>query len=302
MKKFVLLSGSSNRPLALKVARELNTKLGKIELEEFACKEVRVRILEDVEGKMVFILQTTHDPAERYVVELAFIADAAKRKGAKKIIALMPWFGYSPQDKIFREGEPLSSSVIIKMLEATPISEFVVVDIHSNDVLRKFRKKVKDLSTMDVYIDHFKGKLDDSWVSVALDDGAVERATKFAKALKLPLVEFDKTRSRKTGEVTFHRLKGDVRGKNIITFDDYVSTGGTVVKSCDFLKKVGALKCLYCIPHLIVESTVNKIKRSKIDSMILADSIYLDPALKGGNIKVISIAPLLAEFIRERVK
>lgn len=302
MKDFVLLSGSSNRPLALKVARELNIKLGRVELEEFACREVRIRVLEDVRDKLVFILQTTHDPAERHIVELALLADAVKRKGAKKIIALMPWFGYSPQDKVFREGEPLSSSVIIKMLEVMPINEFVVVDIHSNDVLRKFSKKVTSLTAMDVYIKHFKEKLDDSWVSVALDNGACERANKFAKSLKLPLVEFDKTRSRKTGEVTFHSLKGDVRGKNIITFDDYVSTGGTVIKGCDFLKKVGALKCYYCIPHLIVPSTADKIKRSSIDKMILADSINLDSNLKGGNIKVISIAPLLAEFIRKRVK
>jgi len=302
MSKYVLLSGSSNRPLALKVAKELKTKLGRIELEEFPNGEVRVRVLDDVKDKLVFILESTHKPAERRIIELALIADAVKRRGAKKIVAVIPWFGYSPQDKIFREGEPLSSKVVIRMLEATSISEFVVVDIHSKDVLRKFSKKVHNLSAMDVFIDYFKSKLDGSWVSVALDNGAVDRATQFAKALNLPLGRFDKTRDRKTGEVMFHRLKGDVEGKNIITFDDYVSTGGTTVKSCDFLKKEGAKKCYYCVTHLIVESTVKKIQKSRIDLMFFSDSICLDPKLRGKNIKVVSIAPLISEFIEKRCR
>jgi ribose-phosphate pyrophosphokinase len=301
MSKYVLLSGSSNRPLALKVAKELDTKLGRIELEEFACGEIRIRVLGDVKGEIVYIVQSTSSPAEIYLIELALIADAVKRKGAKKIVAIMPWFGYAPQDKVFREGEPLSSQVVIRMLETLPTSEFVVVDIHSTEVLKMFKKKVTHLSAMDTFIEYFKGKLkNDSWVSVALDNGAVERAGKFAKALKLPLVRFDKSRDRKTGEVTFHRLKGDVKDKNIITFDDYVSTGGTTVKSCDFLKREGAKKCYYCITHLIVESTAAKIKKSSIDKMFITDSISLDPELKGGNIKIVSIAPLIAGFIKKR--
>lgn len=295
----MLLSGSSNRPLALKTARELNIKLGKVELQEFPNREIRIRILEDIEDKVVFIMQSTIGQAERYIIELALIADAARRKGAKRIVAIMPWFGYSPQDKIFRTGEPLSSKVIIKMLEATSINEFFVVDIHSTDVLKMFKKKVHHLSAMSTFINYFKGNLKGDWVSVALDNGALERAKEFSERLNLPLVRFDKTRDRKTGEVTFHKLAGDVKGKNVISFDDFVSTGGTRIKGCDFLKKEGAKKYYDCVTHLIVPETTDKLKKSYIDRIFITDAVHLDPKRKFGRLKIIGIASMLAEFIKK---
>ncbi len=300
MDSFVLLSGSSNEPLAKKVAGQLGISLGKMEREEFANKEVRVRILEDVKDKTVFILQTTINPAERYIIELALIADAAKRNGATKIVAIMPWFGYSPQDKVFRKGEPLSAQVIIKMLEASEIDEFVVVDIHSQEVLEMFSKPADHLSAMDVFIDRFKGKLSDEWVSVALDNGALERARLFSEATNLPLVTFDKTRDRKTGIVTFHALKGDVEGKNVITFDDYVSTGGTMFKSAEFLKKEGAKKCYYCITHLIVPETLERLEKSSVDKLIISDSIKLDLGfrIQDSRLEVVSVDEVIGEFVR----
>lgn len=296
--KYILLSGSSNRPLALKIARALNKKLGKVEIEAFPNREIRVRVLENVKGKAVYIIQSTNYPAERYMIELALLANAVKRKGAKRIIAIIPWLGYSPQDKVFREGEPLSSKVVIRMLEATSINEFVVLDAHSNDVLRMFKKKVTHLSAMSVFIEYFKERLKGDWCSVALDNGSVGRATKFSKALELPLVRFEKSRNKKTGEVTFYRLKGNVEGKNIVTFDDFVSTGGTLIKSCDFLKEVGAKKCFYCISHIIVENTLKKIERSTIDKLFITDSISLDSRVKYKRLKVLSVAPLIADMIR----
>jgi len=301
-KQFVILSGSSNRKLGKKVAGRLNSKLGKIEIEEFANKEIRVRILEEVKDKTVFIIQSTIYPAERYIIELALIADAAKRAGAKKIIAIIPWFGYSPQDKVFRKGEPLSAEVIVKILEASSIDEFVLVDIHSMDVLKLFKKEVHHISAMETFINYFKQNLaKEEWCSVALDNGALERADLFAKRLNLPIAVFDKTRDRETGEVTFHSLKGDIRGKNVITFDDYVSTGGTTIQSCEFLKKKGAEKCYYCITHLIVPESIEKIKKSKIDKMFISDSIdwKIKPDVK--NLKVISIGKLLADFIKSYI-
>lgn len=297
MKKLVLLSGFANRPLALKIAKSLNIKLGKLELEEFPNKEIRIRVLEDVKDKIVFILQPTIYPAERCILELALISDAVKRKGADKVVAIIPWFGYSPQDKVFRKGEPLSVEVVIKMLEAASIDEFVVVDIHSKDTLKIFTKKVYHLSAMSVFIDYFKDKLEGKWISVALDKGALERAQKFAKALNLPLVKFEKTRDRLTGEVTFHRLKGSVKGKNVISFDDFVGTGGTRIHGCEFLKNEGVKKYYDCVTHLIVPETTKRLKASKIDKMFITDSIHLDSKLRFRRLKVLSITPLIAEFI-----
>ncbi|MFC1780462.1 ribose-phosphate diphosphokinase [Patescibacteria group bacterium] len=301
MKKFILLSGSANRPLALKVAKELSIKLGRVEIESFPNNEIRIRIQENVKDKTVFIIQPTIFPAERYILELALLADGAKRSGAKKIVAIIPWFGYSPQDKVFREGEPLSGEVVIRMLEATAIDEFAVADIHSDLVLKMFKKKVHSLSAMSVFIDYFRKELDKSWVSVALDKGALERAEKFSKALKLPLVKFDKTRDRKTGEVTFHKLEGSVEGKNVISFDDFVSTGGTRIKGCDFLKKEGVKKYYDCVTHLIVPETTRKLEKSNIDKIFITDSIHLESKWKFGRLKVLSIDRLIANFVKKNI-
>jgi len=297
MKSFVLLAGSAHRPLANKIARILKTKLGLVEIESFPNREIRIRVLADVKGKVVFIIQPTNHKVNDSIVELALLADAIKRKGAKRIVAITPWFGYSPQDKVFREGEPLSSHVVIRMLESAPIDEFVVVDIHAERVLEMFTKKVTHLSAMSVFVDYFKGKLKGNWSSVALDSGAVERAKLFAQELSLPLVKFEKTRDRKTGEVTFHALEGSVKGMNVISFDDFVSTGGTRIKGCDFLKNEGALTYYDCVTHLIVPESTKKLQASGIDKMFITDSLYLDPDLRFNRLKVLSIASLLANHI-----
>lgn len=302
MNSYVLISGSAHHSLAQKVARVLKKRLANVEIESFPNKEIRIRIVDKLKGKVVFIIQPTNRRVNDSIMELAFLADAAKRSGAKKIIAIVPWFGYSPQDKVFREGEPLSSQTVISMLEATPIDEFAVVDIHSERVLKMFAKKVTHLSAMPVFVDFFRDKLKGNWASVALDNGAVDRATLFSKALDLPLVKFEKTRDRKTGEVTFHALEGSVEGKNVISFDDFVSTGGTRIQGCDFLKKKGALKYYDCVTHLIVPETTEKLKKSRIDKIFITDSLHLDSNLRFSRLKILSIAPILAEYIKEKAK
>ncbi|MDD3646976.1 MAG: ribose-phosphate pyrophosphokinase [Candidatus Dojkabacteria bacterium] len=298
MKNKVLLAGSSNLPLARKIAKGLGVKLGKIELEEFPNGELRVRVLEKVKGETIFILQSANFPAERHILELGLIADAVKRCGAKKVVAIIPWFGYSAQDKVFRDGEPLSSKVVVRILESTEIDEFVTVDIHSPLVLKMFNKRVYDLSAASVFIDYFRDKLSGDWVVVALDKGADARAKEFSNALKLPLVKFDKSRDRKSGEVTFHRLSGSVRGRNVISFDDFVSTGGTRIKGSEFLKREGARKYYDCVTHLIVPKTTRKLEKSKIDKMYITDSILLDRKWKFSKLKIITMASLIGDFIK----
>jgi ribose-phosphate pyrophosphokinase len=299
MKNFTLLSGSSNRLLASKVAKELKVKLGEVEIEEFPNHECRIRVLENVKGKTVFIIQPTIHPAERYILELALIADGAKRRGAKKITAIIPWFGYSPQDKVFRDGEPLSSQVVVKMLESTVIDEFAVVDIHSDLVLKMFTKKIYHLSALETFVNFFKkNPLKGEWVSVALDKGAVDRAERFAKAMGLPLVRFEKERNRKTGEVSFKNLEGNVEGKNVISFDDFVSTGGTRIQGCEYLKKSGADKYYDCVTHLVVPETAKKLKQSRIDKILITDSIDLESKWEFKRMKILSISPVIAGFVK----
>jgi len=297
MKTISLISGTSNKPLAQKVAKLLKLKLIKTEIQRFPNNELRIRVLEKLKNKNVFILQTLNGNVDDYIIELGLLADASHRLGAKKITAIIPFLGYSPQDKIFREGESLSSQVVIKMLEASDIDEFVVFDIHSELVLKMFTKKVHHLSAMPVFIDYFKNKIKNNSCSVALDKGALDRATEFSKKLNLPLVKFDKFRDRKTGEVTFKKLSGDVEGKEVISFDDFVSTGGTRINGSRILKEQGAKKYYDCVTHLIVPETTKKFEKSNIDKIFITDSISLEKKYKVKKLNIISIAPIIAKFI-----
>jgi len=297
MKTISLISGTSNKPLAQKVAKLLKLKLIKTEIQRFPNNELRIRVLEKLKNKNVFILKTLNGNVDDYIIELGLLADASHRLGAKKITAIIPFLGYSPQDKIFREGESLSSQVVIKMLEASDIDEFVVFDIHSELVLKMFTKKVHHLSAMPVFIDYFKNKIKNNSCSVALDKGALDRATEFSKKLNLPLVKFDKFRDRKTGEVTFKKLSGDVEGKEVISFDDFVSTGGTRINGSRILKEQGAKKYYDCVTHLIVPETTKKFEKSNIDKIFITDSISLEKKYKVKKLNIISIAPIIAKFI-----
>ncbi len=300
MNRKVILHGSSNLSLAESISSLSRIPLGKIEIENFPNKEIRLRVLEDLEGKDVYLVQSTNGRVNSYIIELALLADAAKRRGAKKITAILPWMGYSPQDKVFREGEPLSSEVVVRIMESAPIDKFAVIDIHSQLVLEMFSKPVHHLSAMPVFVKHFKGSLNkDEWVSVALDKGARSRAKLFAKELGLPLVQFDKERDRKTGEVTFKKLEGDVKGKNVISFDDFVSTGGTRIQASVYLKSKGALKYVDCVTHLIVPETTSKFPDSKIDEIYITNTINLKEKYRVEKLKILDIAPVIAEFISQ---
>ncbi|MBN1331495.1 ribose-phosphate pyrophosphokinase [Candidatus Dojkabacteria bacterium] len=298
MKNAMIISGSSNNSLAKSISKYSKIPIGKTKVENFPNKEIRILIKEDLKEKNVFLVQATNGRVNSYIIELALLADAAKRCGAKKIIAIIPWLGYSPQDKVFRKGEPLSSKVIVKMLESTQIDKFILIDVHSKLVLKMFTKPVVHLSAMPVFVEHFKGKLEKtSWVSVALDKGARERAKLFSKELGLPLVQFDKERDLKTGEVKFKKLEGNVKGKNVISFDDFVSTGGTRIQASKLLKQQGAKKYIDCVTHLIVPETTRKFPASKIDEIYITNTIHLDTKFKTKKLHVLDIGKLIARGI-----
>lgn len=297
MTKIKLFAGSSNPTLAKKIAKELKINIGKIELSEFPNKEIKLRIIDDVEKKVVFVLQSTCNLTERYILELGLICDALRRKGAKKIIAIVPWLGYSPQDKVFRDGEPLSSQVVVKVLESFEIDEFVVLDLHSNEILNFFHKRVWHLSASSVFIDYFRNKVNKKWCSVALDNGALERARLFAKSLNLQIARLEKYRNRNTGEIKFLKLEGSVYGENVISFDDFVSTGSTIIKASEFLNKIGVKKFFYCSTHLIVPEAMPKISKSLIEKLFVTDSVYYKKQLYPAKIKILSLSKLFANFI-----
>lgn len=291
----ILISGRSNKPLTISLAQKNNIPIAEVEIENFANMEKRIRILTPLQGKHVYIVQSTIKNPDEYIIELALLGDAAKRAGAQKISAIIPWFGYSPQDKVFREGEPLSSHVVTKMLESVGIDEFLVLDIHSPLVIQNFKLPITNHSAMPLFINYFKTNIKDvdNWVAVSVDKGSRERAGNFAENLNLPIVEFDKSRDLTTGLVTFHKLHGDVYNKNVIAFDDFVSTGGTIFQSAEYMKKLGALQYHFCVTHVVVADTLKKLKTSFVDKLITTNSIHFNIDPLESKIEILDLASVL---------
>lgn len=292
----LILSGKSFRPLAKKISTITNTPLATIEMDCFPNVECKIRVVSEMKNKDVIIIQSTSNPVNTHVMEIALMADAAKRAGAKSIKAIIPWFGYSPQDKVFREGEPLSSQVVVTMLENVGIDEFVVVDIHSPLVLEMFTKPVTNLSVSELFANYCKNRFNlnqKDYVVASLDKGGAKRAEDFSRLLGVDLVKFSKSRDRTTGQVTFHGLTGDVKNKNVISFDDYLSTGGTLIQSADYLKSHGAKEYTCCVTHAVVEETLAKVEKSKIDKLITTNTIPLPTVEKFEKVEVVDISGVI---------
>lgn len=300
----MVVSGSSNLPLAQKISLTLDIPLAEVEISKFACSETRIRVVTEVKDKNVILIQSLSDPTNDSLVELILLCDAVYRMKPKKIICVIPWLGYSPQDKVFRQGEPLSSEVIIRILENVGIHEFVVCDIHSPLVIEKFIKDVLHIQAMPIFSKLLRDviKKPKDWVVAILDKGNIPRSELFAKDLGLALVRFDKSRDRHSGLVTFHKLDGNVKGKNVLVYDDYISTGQTLFDSAKYIKAQGARSYTCCVTHIAVSKTVEKIQDSLIDCFITTNTI--DFKIQSGSKKILTldISGIFSDTIKNKLQ
>lgn len=295
----VIVSGNAHPKLARELAQILKLKVADVDISYFPNGEKRIWVKESLEGKIVIIFQPFSAPVDEHIVEFCLLLDSAHHLKAKKVIGCIPWLGYSPQDKLFREGEPVSVHVVAKMIEALNIDHLVIADIHSADSLKHFTVPVTQVSAAELYINHFRKLNLKNHIAVALDKGATARAREFAKALKLPLVQFEKSRDRKTGVVTFKSFKDGVKGKEVISFDDFVSTGTTRIQASTILKKKGALSYTDCITHALLAGDAPKnLQGSSIDQLFTTDSYPIPKEKRFPKLTILSIAPLLAEAIK----
>jgi len=293
-----ILAGSAHPELAKKIARKLKTNLGKIEISQFPDGEKRIHIVEKIESEIVFIIQPTIKDED--IIELCLIADAAKQMRAKKIVAVIPWFSYSAQDEVFRQGEPFSAKTIAKIIEASGIDEVLIVEPHSLKLENFFSIPATLISAAKIFSSFFRKRDLDDWIVAALDLGAVERSLRFAKELNLPLIFLQKTpRDRQTGKIGFLKIKGEIAGKNVLVFDDFVSTGQTLIKATKFLKQRKAKKVVACVTHyLSVKGLPERLEKSQIDKIFVSDSLPIEQKRKLAKLNIISLGPLLAKKIK----
>lgn len=299
MSNLVIISGSSNPGLAKKIARHLKVKLGKIEISKFPMGEKRIRVKANCEGKTVVIIQTLADPADEHILELLLIADAVSRLKSRKIMAVCPWLAYSPQDKVFRTGEPLSAKVIADCLNISPIDKLVTLDLHNEKLIRFYKIPVVHLDPINLFGQIFSNRNLKNYAVLIPDKGARKRSRQLARLLKLPLVEIIKSRSRARGKVTVHRLVGDVKNKNLILIDDFISTGQTLAKDTAYIKSLGARKVFACVTHAhLPEIAYKNLKNSELDKIYVTDSVPLPQEKRLKVFKVVSLAPLISQTIK----
>lgn len=308
--KPILLSGTSNLPLAKAIAKHLNFPLGDIEITRFIDNECRVYIKENVANQNVFVIQSLSQIADQHLVELCLIGQALKSLKAKHVTAVIPWMGYSKQDKEFRKGEAVSAQLVAKFIESAGFDSVMTVELHSENVVPYFHIPVMELSTHDLFgsnLISLKGfhptRLKGITAVVSPDTGGKSRSEHFARSLKLNIVYLEKSRDTETGEVKITGVHGNVKDTNVIIFDDIINTGATAIKTSEFLKKHGAGKIYFLATHGVLAGDAGqKLLKSQIDQIIVTDTIRIPPEKMFPKLRIVSVSSLLARAIGGNVE
>lgn len=293
-----ILSGTSNTQLAHSIAHHLNSEPISVEISKFSNGEKRVWIPEKVSGKNVAIVQSLSQPVDEYIIELLLLTDALERAGARHVNAIIPWMGYSLQDKVFRPGEPIAAKVVANLISNAYIKRVQLLDLHNTSIPGFFYIPSQHLSALDLFAQYVKDSFSlENAVVVSPDFGGLKRARIFADSLDLDLANIDKYRDLQTGKVTPLGLSGNVSNKICFVFDDVINTGSTLKETAQFLKSNGAKEVHFISTHaLFAGNALEEVKDNSIDSIIITNSVHhenLEP-----KIKVLDVAPLFAEAIR----
>ena len=293
-----IFTGNAHPELARKICRHLNVRLGKALVSRFPDGEVKVQIHENVRGCDVFIIQPTCRPVNENILELLIMLDALRRASAKRITAVMPYYGYARQDRKDRPRVPISSKLMADLLTSAGASRVVALDLHAGQVQGYFNIPVDHLYATPVVVGHFKKLKLKNLVVVSPDSGGVERARAYAKRLRVPLAIIDKRREDEQA-VEIMNVIGDVDGKIALIVDDMINTGGTLVKCVEALLKKGARQVYACCTHAVFAGkAIEKIRNSRVTQVVATDSIPLSEEGKQcKQIHVLSVDRLMAEAI-----
>ena len=296
----MVFSGNANPKLAADVVRHLNISLSRADVGRFSDGEVSVEIHDHVRGKDVFIVQPTCAPANENLIELLVMVDALKRASASRITAVIPYFGYSRQDRRGRSARvSIAAKLMADLLTAAGVHRVLTMDLHAEQIQGFFNIPVDNIYSLpimlaDVWKKHYKNLM-----VVSPDVGGVVRARALAKRLECDLAIIDKRRPKANVSEVMNII-GDVEGRNCVLMDDMVDTAGTLCKAAQALKDHGAKRVLaYCVHPVLSGSAIERINNSVIDELVVTDTIPLTPeAQLSPRIRQLSVADVLAETIR----
>jgi ribose-phosphate pyrophosphokinase len=292
-----IVCGNSNRPLAEAIAAYLHLPLAKCVVRRFADMEVFVEIQENVRGEDVFVIQSTSFPANDNLMELLIIIDALRRASARRITAVMPYFGYARQDRKPGPRTPISAKLVANMIERAGADRVLTLDLHAGQIQGFFDIPTDNLFSGPVMVRDIRERFDGAQLTVISPDvGGVVRARGLAKRIGAPLAIVDKRRER-AGESEVMNIIGDVRGRSCILVDDIVDSGGTLCNAAEALLQEGATDvCAYITHGVLSGGAVARITASKLKELVITDSIQATEAVRvSRNIRVLSIAPLIGE-------
>ncbi|MDD5505001.1 MAG: ribose-phosphate pyrophosphokinase [Candidatus Omnitrophica bacterium] len=294
----IVFSGNTNPKLASDICRYLQIKPGQALVSEFSEGEIKVQIKDNVRGKDVFIVQPTAPPVNKSVMELLILIDALKRASARRITAVIPYFGYARQDRKDQPRVPITAKLMANLITTAGANRVLTVDLHAGQIQGFFDINLDHLFAVNVFVDYFKKKKLNNLVMVSPDVGGIKMARAYAKRMHAGLAIVDKRRRSDTDAEVMHIL-GDIDNKNVVIVDDIVATAGSLQEAVNALRKKGARQIYAAITHpLLCGPAIERLKNTDIKELVVTDTIPLPDEKKLPNIKVLSTAPLLADAIR----
>jgi len=298
MEKLQIFTGNSNPLLAKRICEYLNLPLGGAKVKRFSDGEIQIEIEENVRAKDIFVVQSTCHPVNENLVELLLLIDAFKRASAKRITAVLPYYGYARQDKKVAPRVPISAKLVADLLTVAGAKRVITMDLHAGQIQGFFDIPVDNLFAAPVTIRYIRDRFKENLVIVSPDAGGVERARAFAKRLEAGLAIVDKRRSA-PNEAKAMAVIGDVTDQVAVILDDMVDTAGTLTEAADALAQKGAREVHACCSHAVLSGpAVDRISDSALKSLVVTDTVPLNAKASAcDKIKVLSIADLVGEAI-----
>jgi ribose-phosphate pyrophosphokinase len=302
-KKLHIVSGRANLPLAESIARHLDVQLGEANPDDFANGELHCRFGESVRGMDVFIVQSHAGNSSMSlndaIMEHLIMVDAARRASAKRITAVMPFYGYGRQDRKAEGREPITAKLVANMFEAAGATRLVSVDLHSGQIQGFFDAPFDHLTAMPVLVDHLQHNLPDDLVVVSPDAGRVKVAERYANVLHADLAIVHKRRVRGArNTVEAKEVVGNVEGRTCVLIDDMIDTGGTLVAAAEQLVEQGARQVCAAATHGVLSGpAIDRLKNSVISKVVVTDTLPLPPEKQIDKIEVVSVAKIIADAI-----
>ncbi|NWF76582.1 MAG: ribose-phosphate pyrophosphokinase [Nitrospirae bacterium] len=296
-----LFTGNAHRELALEISQYLNIRIGDATVGKFSDGEIFVQINENVRGSDVFVIQPTCVPVNRHIMELLLMVDALKRASARRITAVIPYYGYARQDRKVQPRVPISAKLVADLITAAGTNRVLTMDLHAAQIQGFFNIPVDNLYASPVLLEYVEKKYNHrkNLVIVSPDAGGVERARAFAKKLQSSIAIIDKRREAANISQIMNVI-GEVDGKDTIILDDMIDTGGTTIQAASALKEKGANRIIAACTHAVLSGTaVEKLNNSEIQELIVTNTIPVDSNKQQcTKLTVLSIASLIGEAIK----